>query len=156
MVFLNQDLPLTLWFAISGCLSGSALLDDCTAGGLAIRERAGITGIPEHLKKPSAARQCPDNFVACSSGLHLRNRNMLFAEPDGCLPCTPELAELLKHARDRLLNLPVRCLFNAVLLIADESDRQFPQCEPALDLLLESFASALPYEIQLELRYSAF
>jgi len=71
------------------------------------------------------------------------HRNPFFAKPDGRLPRTSELLKLLEHAANGLLDLTIWCLLDATVISADEPNREFPQCEPALHFLLERFACSL-------------
>jgi hypothetical protein len=59
--------------------------------------------------------------------------------------------KFLEHSRDRLLHLTIRRPFDSALFGANEPDWDFPHRKAATHFLLESRASALAQESELEL-----
>src|SRR5215470_3122778 len=92
------------------------------------------------------AGQAPADILAQGPRVHLRQRELRLTIPEHRLPGTAQLPKFLEDAGDRVLHVPVRNFFEAIVPCADEPDGDFPHDMAALDFRFKGVARPLAHE----------
>lgn len=111
MLLQQHDAPLLQGLFPPCPVPGTSIFDAGLGLGAPIDERSSLAWMGQHLVNTMSTGEVPEDVVARRPRLALGQRQLRIAVPPHGLPGTPEFAQRLEHAVQRLWHLTVGDLF---------------------------------------------